>query len=174
MIFGITTGDPVSDVIATSVGVICLMVIFRNTRCAIALILSLVGGLGLSAYGLEQWHGLVMCFCILVCVGDFRDRKPTTISLRDNEVNYLLAVIYVVRTFLRLGEEVFSSSLTDEFFWVASMLFLIVQAGLVAGDSFNGISERLNDGIYRIRSNLFNSNSEQIGNDAKGINQNDN
>lgn len=124
-----------------------LLSLFKNTRCSIALLISLVGARALTAIDLPEYHGIVMLLCFFVCIWSFK-RGSKYLDIDKHGVNYLVAVLYLPRTGIVLTASM--GLIGETAMWLASMPFLLVQVALVIGDSI-GYSQRINGAIYSCR-----------------------
>lgn len=126
----------------TALVVIAIALSLRNNwRCSAALTLSLVSAALVVHFDHDALHVHVLFVCSFICV--------MGISIDDNEVNYVVSFLYLLRmvnvTLMTFG--VYGLFLM----WEVSAVILTLQVLLIIGGSTDAYSERLDNWLSRTR-----------------------
>jgi len=148
--------DP-SAPIAFSLSILAVATIFiafanKNWRFVLALSLGLVGARLLTDnQDTMHTHVMFVCACISIWtfkLGGFKSNK-WLINLEENEVNYVVAFLYVLR--MIVGILAMFKLYPVWIMWDISNAILLLQLLLIIGDSIDAYSRRINDWISHSR-----------------------
>jgi len=144
-------------IISNSVTVLTLITIafslFKNARCAVALIVSLGAAKYLTYIDADALHVHVLFICSAICITTYESGSKwffKSLDIEDNEVNYAVSFLYMIRMVVAIGCMV--GLYSTVIMWLVSMFFLVIQLLLILGGCIDGFSIRFNERIchYRI------------------------
>ena len=139
-------------IISNSVTVLALITIFasyKNIQCAIAVAVSLLSAKYLTAIGADELHVHALFICAAISITSFNGYKFTALDIRQNEINYAVSFLYVVR--MIVGILFIIGLYGAEVMWLLSIFFLIVQLIVILGGCIDGISNRISDILCALR-----------------------
>lgn len=126
-----------------------------NVQCALALILSLVGGLWTGTQEVHHWtyntHPHVMVACGFLSVFSFKLRAPFFLEMEDYEINYAFCFIYVMRIVI----EAWGGLIGAEPVWIMTSMLLLLQVFLAWGGLFDGNGRLINNRLTHLRCRAY-------------------
>ena len=123
--------------------------IVRNPNCALALLFSLVTARLFSSGGDPHLHFNIMIFFAAICVFDVKNGRFSPLSMVDNEINYAVGYLYMLRMLAGLSCAI--GIIGYELTWILSAGMLALQNVLVLLGVSDGSSRTVNDYITDVR-----------------------